>query len=285
MQKHIDVQLITITQELLAESGEPYRREIKLDSSLQRHLGIDSLGRAELFRRIEKKFDMALPDRLLAEAETLHDLVEYIHAAKPQINYPMPREIITTHGERPHLDLAKINSLQDILQLYGLHTPDKTHIYFQHEDGSDEVISYGHLLKTAQRVAYSLHERGLKAGETVAIMLPTTPGFFYSFFGILLAGGIPVPIYPPFRMHMLEAYAKTEARILRNAEVRMLITFEQAEKLSRLLQGFVPSLKEVMTVDQLLQSRELPRLHMQNRMILHLYNIPLAAPVIPKACC
>jgi len=257
MSQQIDLELITITQELLAESGEPFRREIKLDSSLQRHLGIDSLGRAELFRRIERKFDITLPDRLLAEAETLNDILEYLRAAKPRINQPVHREIVTSHGERPHLDVGTANTLQEVLMMYGQHTPDKTHIYFQHEDGTDEVISYGHLLKTAQRVAFSLRERGLKEGETVAIMLPTTPGFFYSFYGILLAGAIPVPIYPPFRMHMLEAYAKTEARILRNAEVRMLITFEQAEKLSRLLQGFVPSLKEVTTVDQLLQPREI----------------------------
>ncbi len=261
MQQHIDMELITITQELMAESGEPYRREIKLDSSLQRHLGIDSLGRAELFRRIERKFDLTLPDRLLAEAETLGDIMSYLKVAKPRINQPVQRAIISSHGDRPQLDLGSVNTLQDILLMYGQHTPEKTHIYFQHEDGTDEVISYGHLLKTAQRVAYSLRERGLKERETVAIMLPTTPGFFYAFYGILLAGGIPVPIYPPFRMHMLEAYAKTEARILRNAEVRMLITFEQAEKLSRLLQGFVPSLKEVTTVEHLLQPREISVIH------------------------
>lgn len=257
MQSHIDMELITITEELLAQSGESYRREIKLDSSLQRHLGIDSLGRAELFRRIEKKFDLTLPDRLLAEAETLNDILHYLQAATPGIQTPAHREIMATHGERPHLDLASVNTLQDILLLYGTKTPDKTHIYFQHEDGKDEIISYGQLLKKSQRVAFGLRLRGLKERDTVAIMLPTTPDFFYVFYGILLAGGIPVPIYPPFRMHMLEAYAKTEARILRNAEVRMLITFDQAEKLSRLLQGFVPSLKEVTVIEQLLQSEEL----------------------------
>mgnify|MGYP003645994583 CR=1 FL=1 len=261
MQQQIDMELIAITQELMAESGEPYRREIKLDSSLQRHLGIDSLGRAELFRRIERKFDITLPDRLLAEAETLNDLVTYLQEAKPRIIQPVHREVVTSHGDRPHLDLGSFNSLQDILLQYGQNTPDKTHIYFQHEDGTDEVISYGHLLKTAQRVAYSLCERGLKERDTVAIMLPTTPGFFYAFYGVLLAGGIPVPIYPPFRMHMLEAYAKTEARILRNAEVRMLITFDQAGKLGRLLKGFVPSLKEVATVDQLMQPHAISKIY------------------------
>ncbi len=49
---------------------------------------------------------------------------------------------MTTHGERPHLDLHKARTLQDVLIMYGERTPDKTHIYFQHEDGTDEVISY-----------------------------------------------------------------------------------------------------------------------------------------------
>lgn len=251
--QQIDKEIIGITREFLAESGEPYRREIRLDSNFQTHLNIDSLGRAEWFRRVEKRFDMVLPEKLLIEAKTLGEVVDYIQAAKPRIIKPTPREVMATHGERPHLDLGKANTLQDILFMYGENTPDKTHIYFQHEDGTDEVISYGHLLKTAQRVAFSLRERGLKERDTVAIMLPTTPAFFYAFYGVLLAGGIPVPIYPPFRMHMLEAYAKMEERILRNAEVRMLITFDEAEKLSRLLQGFVPSLREVTTVDHLLQ--------------------------------
>lgn len=249
----VDKDLISITRELLAESGEPYRREIKLDSSFQYHLNIDSLGRAELFRRVEKRLNINLPEKLLLEAKTLGDIAEYVQAAQPRIAIPPQREIMATHGERPQLDLGKASTLQDILLMYGENTPDKTHIYFQHEDGTDEIISYGHLLKTAQRVAFSLRERGLKERDTVAIMMPTSPAFFYAFYGVLLAGGIPVPIYPPFRMHMIEAYAKMEERILRNAEVRMLITFEQTEKLSRLLQGFVPSLREVTTLDHLLQ--------------------------------
>ncbi len=58
-------------------------------------------------------------------------------------------------------------------------------------------------------------------------------------------------------MHMLEAYAKTEAHILNSAQVRVLVTFDQAEKLSHLLKAFVPSLKHITTVDELLKHHEL----------------------------
>ncbi len=257
--EEIQKELIVITSRLLDEAAEPYHREVKLTSSLQRHLGIDSLGRAELFRRIEQSFDISLPDKLLAEVETLDDIAHYLQTAdsssKP--SSLANQTIMTSHGEHARVDPATKHTLQDILLLYGQQAPDKVHIYFQHEDGHEETITYGKLLSKALQVAYSLRERGLKEADTVAIMLPTTPGFFYVFFGTLLAGGIPVPIYPPFRMHGLEAYAKTEARILSNAEVRILVTFDQAEQFSHLLRSFVPSLKHVATVDELLQTETL----------------------------
>lgn len=261
MQQHeVELELIAITSELLAESGETHHREIKMDASLQRHLGIDSLGRAELFRRVEKSFDVSLPDKLLAEAETLGDITAFLLTAAPVLKTTLQRAVVTTHGERSYVDPSHVSTLIDLLLLYGEKSPGKQHIFFQHENGQEEIITYGQLLESSLRVAAGLTEIGLKPGEAVSIMLPTTPGFFYAFYGVLLAGGVPVPIYPPFRMHMLETYAKTEARILRNAEVRIMITFEQAEKLSRLLQGFVPSLKAVTTVEQLLRPQPLSSL-------------------------
>lgn len=249
--------LIELTKQFLIESQEPYQREIKLNASLQDHLGIDSLARAELFRRIEKEFNVTFPDHLLAEAETLNDILNGIYVAKPGVKRTVAHKIITSHGIRPNLDPSHTSSLLEMLFLYGEQAANEAHIFFQHEDGNEEIITYGLLLQSSLQVAYSLKQLGLNDGETVAIMQPTNPGFFYTFLGTLLAGGIPVPIYPPFRMHMLESYAKTEEHILRSAEVRILVTFEQAATLSRLLQGFVPSLKHVVTVHELLQPQVL----------------------------
>ena len=254
---NIEQELIAITQQLLSESGQPYKRDIQLDASLSRHVGMDSLTRAELFQRIEKKFKVTIPDRLLADADTLNDVVHYFRETKLTSTITVRQAVVSSHGKRSHVDPKRLQSLVDVLLTYGEKSPSKTHVYFQNEDGQEEVITYQHLLFSSLRIAQGLRERDLKKGETVAIMLPTQAGFFYSFFGVLLAGGIPVPIYPPFRAHMLEAYTKTEARILRNAEVRILITFNQAEKLSHLMKAFIPSLKEVTTVDTLLQSQQL----------------------------
>ena len=60
----IEKQVVVIVRELLVESGQGFsQREISRSSSLQRHLGMDSLGRVELFRRIEKHFH-AFPERI-----------------------------------------------------------------------------------------------------------------------------------------------------------------------------------------------------------------------------
>ncbi len=256
-QQEVENRLIALTSQLLAESGEPYKREIKLDASLERQLGIDSLTRAELFQRIEKDFAVAVPDKLLARADSLQDIVAFLQGDQAIAQVKSHREVVTNHGDKSQVDPSDAKTLIDVLLLYGEESPEKPHIYFQHEDGQEEVITYGQLLKFALKVAGALKQRGLREGETVAIMLPTDPGFFYVFFGILLAGAVPVPIYPPFRMHMLEVYAKTEAHILNSAEVRALVTFDQAENLSRLLQTFVPSLKHVTTTKELLEGEEL----------------------------
>ena len=89
-------------------------------------------------------------------------------------------------------------------------------------------------------------------------MLRTEEAFFDAFFGVLLAGGVPVPIYPPFRRDRIEEYAQRQVGILDNAEARALITFPEAERVAGLLRSRVPSLRHVTTVDRsLAQERAL----------------------------
>lgn len=253
----IQRELIAITSQLLLDSGITYRRDIKLDAQLQQQLGIDSLVRAELFQRIEKQFSITMPDQLLAEAETLNDIANFLMHADVKSLPRTHEHTIIAHSEKSSIDSSHAATLIDVLQLHAKHHPDKAHVYFQHENGEEEIITYGQLLHRSLCMANGLVKAGLKEGDTVAIMQPTTPWFFYTFLGTLLAGGVPIPIYPPFRAHMLEAYAKTESRILKNAEVRVLATFDKAEKLSHLLQAFVPSLKVVTTPEQLISPDEL----------------------------
>src|SRR4029453_7136871 len=101
---------------------------------------------------------------------------------------------------------------------------------------------------SAEAVAAGLTARGLPPGQTVALMLPTSHDFFLGFYGILLAGGIPVPIYPPARLSQLEEHLHRQMRILSNAETVMLLTVPEAKPLARLLSAPAERLHRVVTV-------------------------------------
>jgi long-chain acyl-CoA synthetase len=60
----------------------------------------------------------------------------------------------------------------------------------------DAVVSYRALDEGSARMAGLLHDRGVKPGDRVAIMLPNVPEFALTYFGVLRAGGIVVPMNP-----------------------------------------------------------------------------------------
>jgi 1-acyl-sn-glycerol-3-phosphate acyltransferase len=78
-------------------------------------------------------------------------------------------------------------------------------------------------------------------------MLPTSRAFLESFLGILLAGAIPVPLYPPVRPSQIEDHMRRQIGILDNAQATMMITMPEVQTLARLLQPKVPTLHQVVT--------------------------------------
>ncbi len=252
MEKNTDLEteLLSIVQGFVIESGaERARLAVTLSAALDRDLGIGSLERVELFLRVEKAFSVTLKPSQMSDVKTVGDLAKAVrHAGPAGTTYRAKTPIaLADHGVR----MSEARSLTDILKSFADREPERPQVYLQDEDGNEEVITYGALYREATAVAAGLAGLGLKPQETVAIMLPTCAEFFQSFLGVLLAGAIPVPIYPPFRADQIEEYAKREALILRNAEIRVLITFQKAEGLSRVLGGFIPSLKAVSTCGKL----------------------------------
>ncbi|MBB70909.1 MAG: acyl-CoA synthetase [Legionellales bacterium] len=248
---HNEARIIAILRQFLQTSGNPQALQaVTLEADLERDLGIDSLGRVELFKRLEQAFHVQFQEADIANIVTLKDLLEILSEREPSLQLSHKRLIKPLQATQ--VDPSQANSLLDVLFTYAEHEPDRPHIYMQDDTGQEHVITYGDLLSRAGHVAQGLSELGLQPGETVAIMLPTSEDFFYAFTGIQLAGGVPVPIYPPFRPDKIEEYVRREARILHNADVRILITFHAAKHLSRLLKSFIPSLIAVTTVKQLL---------------------------------
>lgn len=246
-----EVQVLHIVKEFLSELGSSWALSaISLEASFK-ELGIGSLELAELFGRIEKAFVIQLPDNLIAEAKQIKDLVPAIENANPPSR--MHYNQFFPALEESSIDPSGFKTFAEIIQTYGEFEPQRIHMYLQDELGREKILRYGTLYEKSLAVARGLQALGLGPHETVAIMLPTSEGFFYSFFGVLLAGGLPVPIYPPFRPDKIEEYAKRESRILRNAEIKILISFPEILPLNRIIRNFTPSLKAVTTPEELMK--------------------------------
>ncbi|MFQ5582461.1 MAG: AMP-binding protein, partial [Mariprofundaceae bacterium] len=223
---------------------------ITLDSTLDRELGLDSLARIELLLRVERCFDVRLPDQLVMSVETPRDLLKAALGAEtpvPENEKPVTGMLADEARGEP----AQAATLVEVLDWHAAKHPARTHIMLYGQKGQKEIITYQDLLNQAEGVCAGLRHLDLQPGQAVAIMLPTGREFFAGFYGILLAGAVPVPVYPPVRLRQIEEHMRRQAGILTNAQARMLITFEEIKPLARLLKSRIESLQSVVTVEEL----------------------------------
>ena len=236
-------------------------------SHLDRELGLGSLERVELLSRLEAEFGVRLPDRAASEANTPEALAGAILDApraasleeKASSAVRASVAVQTLHREAAQTGVFAAQTLIDVLRHRAAHDADRAHLLISEdaEDGARELtLTFGELYTAAQRVAAELTRRGVPAGGRVAMMLPTSRAFFVSYAGILLAGAIPVPIYPPFRADRIEEYAARQAAILNNAEVCLLLTFRRAETVAHLLKPRVGSLAAVVDAGKLIEAAD-----------------------------
>ncbi|MDP1690669.1 MAG: AMP-binding protein, partial [Burkholderiaceae bacterium] len=254
--------------------GVPGLPVLAATSSLDRDLGLDSLARMELLLRIEAAAGVALPEDTLQSAETLADLWQAVQRgqARPASRVPAsaawssppppaaaPRPAAATGTDaRPGADPWQ--TAQTLLEVLDAHLqvhPDFVQIIHL-ADEAETRITYRQLADASAAVAAGLQRAGLQPRQAVAIMLPTCPAYFYTYLGILRAGGIPVPIYPPARTSQLEDHVRRHTGILANAQAVLLVSVPQAMAVARLLQARVPGLRAVLTPEHLAEGGGAP---------------------------
>jgi acyl carrier protein len=290
----VESRTLAIVQQLLIELGSRSAAETLgrrgVEAQLEKDLGLGSLERVELLVRLDAAFSVQLPDSALSEADTIGDLVDAILVAEPagatagsasaaatvpavSGNGAAGRASVAATAPAPALApaaphdvpggvgapasaryLDRAQTLTEVVIARGKAESAAAHIHVYEEDDSIRTITCGELLERALAVGAELTRRGLQPGQTVALMLPTGANFFFCFAGIWMAGGVPVPLYPPFRADRIEEYAARQERILRNAEVKFLITFKRVSTLAKLLGPRVPSLIGLIDADELSNS-------------------------------
>ncbi|MBI1745510.1 MAG: AMP-binding protein [Acidobacteria bacterium] len=246
----VDAILLDLVCELASELRGPRRETtFALDSSLERDVGIDSLGRMELLLRIEHRFGVTLTGPRAVLAETPRDLVREIEAARPRASSASPATLpIQPPPLAPDEGCPeRAATIPEALDWHVARHAARPCVTLYAEDDQLSVMTYADLLLGAEKVAAGLRAYDLNPGQTVALMLPTSLEYFYGFYGILLAGGIPVPIYPPHRLTQIEEHVRRQVSILSNAQAFLLITMPEAKKLAPLLKSLLPDLRGLVT--------------------------------------
>jgi len=248
--------LLEVVRELATEVHPGYKESVKpdLDSSLDRDLGFDSLVQIELLVRIEKSFNITLSEQILVTVDTVRDLLRAVISSGAGKYATIDREIAAVKLAGIENAPLMAKTLVEVLQWHVAKHPDRPHIRFYSDQDDDEIITYLDLWTGAELVASGLQHFGLEPGESVLIMLPTGREYFFTFYGILLAGSIPVPVYPPGRIKQIEEHLLRHSAIANNCLARIMVTVEDAKPFARLMHTQVVHLRHVVTVPELLQT-------------------------------
>src|ERR1700686_2433259 len=249
-------------------------------SHLERDLGLGSLERVELMARLENAFGVRIADQAATQANTPDDLAAAVMEAPESVAEPggisAERASVTVQQLRRKAEeggVVSAETLVDVLHYRAAHDASRAHLMITEDaDGQDKTVTmtFGELHAAAQRCSAELMRRGVNAGSRVALMLPTSRAFFVSYAGILLAGAIPVPIYPPFRADRIEEYAARQSAILNNAGVMLLLTFRRGEGVAKLLKPRVASLAAVADAEKLIDAADKAPLPSPGARPLHL---------------
>jgi 1-acyl-sn-glycerol-3-phosphate acyltransferase len=245
--------LLQLIRQLMDELHPNMRppQSVTLDSSLDRDLGLDSLARMELLTRLEQQFGFSLSEHVLGTAESPRDLLRHIttsvkkQSPPPRFKQSVSPEISDESDLAPH----GADTLLAVLDSHIQSHPDRIHLVLDRHNKDAIQLSYQQLKEGALRLAAGLQRHNLEPGDTVAIMLPTGLDYFFSFFGVLLGGGIPVPLYPPARPTQIEEHLRRHRGILQNAATKILITMPEVKPIGRLLKAQVETLELVDTVE------------------------------------
>ena len=237
--------LLAVVSEVAREARPHFDAYVSLDSSLERDLGLDSLARVEVVLRLEREFGASLPEQALASSETPRDLLRFLLAAAgaaPQAADRTVASLAQSEGVRPP---EQARTLTEALEYHVERQPERLCV-FLHEDQKDTPLSYRGLWQGSLAYAARLAAAGVAPGRPVAIMLPTSLEYLYCFYGTLLAGGIPVPLYPPARLATIEDHMTRHVGVLKSAEAAIMVTIPEAKPLAWLLRAQVESLRAVL---------------------------------------
>ena len=116
--------------------------------------------------------------------------------------------------------------------------------------GKVQTKSYRELYHLARRMSSALHEYGVRPGDRVLLVLPTSLEFVSAFFAIELLKAIPVPAYPPSGLR-LQTGLERLSHIAKHAGIRLCVTDTMIRPVMGEVALRAKSLQQVVTIDDI----------------------------------
>lgn len=257
-------------------------QEVGPDSDLRADLGLDSLAMVEVLDRVAERTGVTLSEDVLMSGTSVRDLGLAVQSARGARKGHGTTEAPAAPGTgrrsaeagsdalRPRASSGEpaqgsppedaFTTLHQALEWHASAHPDQVNVRLlgSDHDWAPEELTYGQLLAEARAVADGLVRGGVAPGERVALMLGTERAYFSVFLGVGLAGGVPVPLYPPARREALAEQLSQLAGVLRDAGAVILVTVPEAVRAARLVMLQVPSLRAVRTPAELVEPAGAP---------------------------
>jgi acyl-CoA synthetase (AMP-forming)/AMP-acid ligase II len=109
-------------------------------------------------------------------------------------------------------DVRAASTLTEMMRRRAALSPDQQYFRLY-----DETVNYGRLWAQSGKYAAGLARAGVGPGDKICLIYPTCAEFFYTFFGALRVGAVPVPLYPTLGV-------ETTAAIFRDSEAVAVAT-------------------------------------------------------------
>jgi len=224
---------------------------VELDSDLERELGLDSLERANSCCGWKRHSTFALPVHTPRTPES--PAICWGHAggrhddARPSA-LPRPR----ARARRRHSRQAQ--TLVDVLDWHAnaRGAAHASHLLTETDAGPrEEPLAYGELRELAGASQADLRPAGSRRASALRSCCRPRQRLLRAFFGALVAGCVPVPIYPPARRSQLEEHLRRQSRILDNCLRNDAHHRAEARPIARLLRVACPSLRQVASIAEL----------------------------------
>lgn len=127
---------------------------------------------------------------------------------------------------------------------------------FVDTQGAERFYSFHALHAEALKRSYGLRQLGLKKGDRISLIVAESDDFVLTLLGAMLAGVVPVPIYPRLGFKASDGYVDTVAHITNAAGCAAIVTTEQQEPYVRDAVPRCPSVTQLIDMKKLAAAAE-----------------------------